>query len=613
MGRVDIPLYDQCQEEKKPQLPQCAWCGSKSKTICGRCKSRAYCSVDCQKMDWKSGHQTACSTAPVREPEQKEPPFEFYQVPYVAHWAINVRKWQLRRDSREFNFLLERIPEEDIRESIRGKKTLKATKLALVRELVVRRMSEILTQGMWHKTTWKHDSRTGRDYLLGRTEYIWTGQKYINSDKRFPNFNFSMTLSGDYLFVVSHPVALTGVFAGDKLESDPMPDPREEYADHWKEALEEAAALQAAAAAAAAGEEVGDAEKAVDETPAPATKGSAVVSVSTPAEFPDADEEVIIEEIVDDPAQASASTSPGDDEKRIDAEDGQARTLSELRELCAGTYTEDEILQYWKSLRPAYPSKDPVGKAEPTAVEISEEEQTDGAAPKQERTMIEVPVRKRDVDRSSAIVDVPDDQRFEEAAAAAEVEDADAMKKSQGPCLLHNYEIIKVCEPEDLKQRQLRLRMALVGKTAYYKTLGETQHRRWRDVILEQEPVGVETAGGNLSEEEKVSRPGGPRRHHLYVDFKRQNKWRCEVHHFRGHCVVVCRAPVEDAVDPEGHFTSVHHASHLDIDVYDKVLEHTEPTFIEVPIQQLLPEKNHSDYVRATGKGEKGEQVRMNK
>ena len=41
-------------------------------------------------------------------------------------------------------------------------------------------------------------------------------------------------------------------------------------------------------------------------------------------------------------------------------------------------------------------------------------------------------------------------------------------------------------------------------------------------------------------------------------------------------------------------------------------MEHPEPEFIDVPIQQLLPDKWHSDYVRACGGGEKGEQTRMN-
>merc|ERR1719265_1874431 len=123
-------------------------------------------------MDWKSGHQTACFVAPVREPEQKEPDFQFYHVPYVAHWAINLRRWQMKKDSREFEFLLQRIPEEEIRHRIRQKKTWRGSKIALLRELVVRRLSEILTQGMWHKTYWRHDSRTGRDYLMERTEYV---------------------------------------------------------------------------------------------------------------------------------------------------------------------------------------------------------------------------------------------------------------------------------------------------------------------------------------------------------------------------------------------------------------------------------------------------------
>jgi len=42
--------------------------------------------------------------------------------------------------------------------------------------------------------------------------------------------------------------------------------------------------------------------------------------------------------------------------------------------------------------------------------------------------------------------------------------------------------------------------------------------------------------------------------------------------------------------------------------IEDKALDHPEPEFIEVPIQQLLPEKWHSDYVRACGGGERGEQ-----
>lgn len=550
MGRVDIPLIDQEPEEKKVELPQCNWCGSKSKTICGRCKSRAYCSVECQRLDWKSGHQTACALAPVREPEKQEEEFVFYQVPYVCHWAINVRRWQIKRDSREFDFLLNRIPEEESRNRILGKKSWKAMKLALLRELVVRRMSEILTQGMWHKTNWRHDPRTGRDYLLDRTEYVWTGKKYLNSNKRFPNFNFSMVHCGEYLFVVSHPAALTGVFAAAPLQQDVLPDPREEYADAYKQALEDAAERQAAfeAEAAADGEtaeEEAIAETVVDESKTPNAQSAAAPPESQTEEArdeskaldtdiaaaplePQEDEEVIIEEIVDTPAQAAVVTDVS----------GLVEDVADLTEV------------------------------KPTEGNVTEESAETGA---------------------------------------------DAQSASTDACLLHSYELIQVCSPEELTQRQLRLRQALVGKNAYYRTLGELKNRRWREVVLEQEPVGKETAGGDLSKEEQAARPGGPRRHHLYVEGKRQNRWRCEVHNFRGHCIVVCRGPVDEAVDPGGHFIDTVAGKHFDIDQWDKVLEHTEPSFIEVPIQQLLPEKNHTDYVRACGKGEKGEQLRMNR
>ena len=43
MGRVDIPLGPDPGPETAEAFPRCAWCGDASKTVCGRCKVRAYC------------------------------------------------------------------------------------------------------------------------------------------------------------------------------------------------------------------------------------------------------------------------------------------------------------------------------------------------------------------------------------------------------------------------------------------------------------------------------------------------------------------------------------------------------------------------------------------
>ena len=59
---------------------------------------------------------------------------------------------------------------------------------------------------------------------------VWTGQKYQNANRRFPNFNFSMFDTDDYLFLVTHPLAVTGIYASGPL-TDAMPDPREAFAD----------------------------------------------------------------------------------------------------------------------------------------------------------------------------------------------------------------------------------------------------------------------------------------------------------------------------------------------------------------------------------------------
>lgn len=467
MGRVDIPFIDN-EPEKKKELPPCAWCGSPSLTVCGRCKSRAYCSTECQRNDWKSGHQTACAHVNARPAEPEEEQFIFYDVPYVAHWAINVRRWGMQRESREFEFLLSKLPEE-AQHFIRGRKQWRRVKIALARELAVRRMAEILTQGQWEKTDWKQDRRTGRDYLVGRSDYVWTGSKYINSNVRFPNFNFSICDSGEYLFVVSHPAALTGVWAAPALRHEPLPDPVEEFAAQ----LDEARRIE---------ERSREAEAQREDAAAP-----------VPIE-----EEVIIEDVT---------------------------------------------------------------AAEEAAIPVDDE-----------------------------------------VAGGASVE-----------TMVGDMELLDICAPDQKEERQERLRQALVAKMAYFRTIGQKRNCRWTEVALEPSPVGPDCPGGESEFHPEASAAQGRRRHHLNFNGTRQTKWRCEVHKFRGYCLVVTRAPPEEAIDIDGEFTSTQAARFVDIDQYDKILDHAEPDFREVPIIQLLPESWHSDYNRACGLGEKGEQVRINR
>lgn len=71
---------------------------------------------------------------------------------------------------------------------------------------------------------------------------VWTGQKYQNSNRRFPNFNFSMFDTEGYLFLVTHPLAITGVYASGPL-TDAMPDPREAFAEELAEEVEDVPAV----------------------------------------------------------------------------------------------------------------------------------------------------------------------------------------------------------------------------------------------------------------------------------------------------------------------------------------------------------------------------------
>ncbi|CAK9079091.1 unnamed protein product [Durusdinium trenchii] len=430
MGRVDIPLGPQPAGSEEKQLPRCAWCGDASRTVCGRCKGRAYCSGECQQLDWRSGHQTACTPVIAQPPvTEVERSFQFYEVPYVARWAINLQRWKLRSDSKEYAFLLSRVPDEAARRRIATQGSWPQVKLALAKELTVRRMAEILTQAIWTKVEWTHQNATDRDYLLNREEYVWTGEKYQNSNRRFPNFNFSMFDTEEYLFLVTHPLAITGVYASGPL-TDAMPDPREAFAEELEGEM--------------------------------------------PSESQD-----------------------------MESEDSRMLGPEELREICA----------------------------------------------------------------------------FDSAL-----------------------------------ERRSGLQHAFLGKFAYFRTIGQTRGRQWSQVVLKQHPTpddatetpdeGTETPDG--------SPIVGSTRHALQLNGVLQKRWRCEVHRWRDQQLVVCRGPPEEAIDESGAFRQTQAVRFPEIDSFDKALEHDEPEFLEVPIQQLLPEKWHSDYVRACGGGERGEQTRMN-
>ena len=58
-------------------------------------------STECQQLDWKSGHQTACTPMVQRQLPVTEEHFQFYEVPYVAHWAINLQNWKIKSNSKE--------------------------------------------------------------------------------------------------------------------------------------------------------------------------------------------------------------------------------------------------------------------------------------------------------------------------------------------------------------------------------------------------------------------------------------------------------------------------------------------------------------------------------
>jgi len=576
MGRVDIPLGDRDpREEKRQELPQCSWCGARSLTICGRCRVRAYCGAECQRLDWRSGHQTACSSCVPAEPVKEESLFQFYHTPCVARWAINLATWHLEPDSQEFSFLLGRIEDEEARARITASTPWSAVKKALAKELAVRRLAEVMTQAMWHKVRWKRDLATGREFLVDREEYIWTGKKYQNANTRFPNFNFSIAEAADYLFIVSHPLALTGVYAGGPLSAS-LPDPRAEFS----------AALGALDAADA---DV-DTEEAV---PGPLGPRPG------PGRGP--------------PGRGhgrgrrcggrGAGRGSGGRGRGRGGCSSRGRGASALPLLLSGD--ESEALQDDRPSGSLSPSAPGEGQEEPESCQPDTVVGSMGS-------------------HASNVSMCEGGDGVEDLEAGDPREDAEMFGAD---------ELRRLCGAPSAGARRRALRRAVVGKLAYFRTRGQTSCRPWTQVVLGQQPVGDSEPGGRSEtgdddcaegagrsedgcDEEEVATASASsstsRRHALRISGSDQRRWRIELHDWRGCCIAVCRAPPGEALDWTGEFRSTQAVRFPEIDAYDNSLEHEEPPFLEVPIKQLLPEKWQSDYERARGSGERGERTRMN-
>mmetsp|Transcript_13256 Transcript_13256/g.22944 ORF Transcript_13256/g.22944 Transcript_13256/m.22944 type:complete len:609 (+) Transcript_13256:63-1889(+) len=605
--KIDIPLPEEDPAPVKA-LPQCAWCGSPSKTVCGRCKARAYCSNECQKLDWKSGHQTACSPALPREPVKEEETFTFYHVPYVAHWAINLGSWNLRQGSREHDFLLSKVDDEDAKKRINKEKTWHGLKVALAKELAIRRMAEVLTQGVWKKTRWRQDRQTQRDYLVERTEYIWTGKRYLNSNARFPNFNFSTHVCGDYLFIVSHPAGLTGIYAAAPLwTASNLYDPREAFAEQWAEALAAAEAnnseqcedviIEEVPPASAETETKGVSEDATERstekvTPASAeseaeSNSEAIVRNSTREHAPAATETkakiagegITTEHFVPDLAKASA--------KSAEVVAGEAAA--------AAVKVEQSAADWWDGDASCWESTDYDADAEWWGEGWWQDANGDWWQDASGQDSQSWPNEAKSVEAVDDLGETP-------------AEEEDSVKQPdehEDKRMFSDVELLEICEPEELPERRWRLRQAMAAKMAYFRTIGQCRGRQWSQIKLDAQPVDCSDA--------KQDAVVFSRRHHLYIGDQRQNRWRCEAHDYKGYSLIVCRAPIEETADLGGDFSATHAAKHLEVDQYDKVLDHDEPPFIEVPIVELLPQRWHSDYVRACGGGERGETLRMNR
>jgi hypothetical protein len=73
---VDIPTASASlpQSLLLPATKECCVCGSNSTLRCGKCKVVAYCSMRCQRMDWKKGIRCGSAEKPdEKKPDEKKP------------------------------------------------------------------------------------------------------------------------------------------------------------------------------------------------------------------------------------------------------------------------------------------------------------------------------------------------------------------------------------------------------------------------------------------------------------------------------------------------------------------------------------------------------------
>ena len=67
--------------------------------------------------------------------------------------------------------------------------------------------------------------------------------------------------------------------------------------------------------------------------------------------------------------------------------------------------------------------------------------------------------------------------------------------------MLGATELRDICEADSCREPRARLQHALVGKFAYFRTLGQTTGRQWSQVVLGQHPVAESVPGKGLGVE----------------------------------------------------------------------------------------------------------------
>lgn len=94
-----------------------------------------------------------------------------------------------------------------------SKRTFLEQKWKLAQVLMIKHLVFKTTQQRHNRVQIRRDDESDRDYIIERSLYIYNGEKYIVANSRFPNYNFSIARAGDYLFAVTHPLAVVGVAA----------------------------------------------------------------------------------------------------------------------------------------------------------------------------------------------------------------------------------------------------------------------------------------------------------------------------------------------------------------------------------------------------------------